>query len=169
MSDMSRVEPFRVEVVRSTRRKRSVGARLDHGVVKVTVPSWMSRAEEEEAVREMVRRFERKIASTNIDLVARAHDLASAHLLPLPASIEWSEKLTAVWGLCTPLTGEVRISTRLVGAPTWVLDYVIVHELAHLLVDDHGPDFWHVVNRYPRAERAIGYLIAKSGEDEIPC
>ncbi|MEY2996374.1 MAG: hypothetical protein RLZZ39_1199, partial [Actinomycetota bacterium] len=75
----------------------------------------------------------------------------------------------AVWGLCTPLTGEVKISSRLVGAPNWVLDYVIVHELAHLVVDDHGPDFWHVVNRYPRAERAIGYLIAKSGDDESPC
>ena len=60
--------PFRVEVVRSTRRKRSVGARLDQGVVKVTVPSWMSRAEEEEAVREMVRRFERKVATENVAL-----------------------------------------------------------------------------------------------------
>lgn len=160
---------LRVEVMRSTRRKRSVGARFEHGVVKVTVPSWMSKSEEEEAVREMVRRFERKIATENVDLTARAHDLASAHLLPLPTSIEWSDKLTAVWGLCTPITGEVKISSRLVGVPTWVLDYVIVHELAHLLVDDHGPDFWHVVNRYPRTERAIGYLIAKSGDDESSC
>lgn len=161
--------PFRVEVVRSTRRKRSVGARLDRGVVKVTVPSWMSRAEEEEAVREMVRRFERKVATENVDLTARAHELASTHLLPLPTSIAWSDKLTAVWGLCTPHNGEVKISTRLVGFPNWVLDYVIVHELAHLVIGDHGPDFWHVVNRYPRTERAIGYLIAKSGEDDASC
>lgn len=161
--------PFRVEVVRSTRRKRSVGARLERGVVKVTVPSWMSRAEEEDAVREMVRRFERKVASEGVDLMARAHELASAHLLPLPSSIEWSDKLTAVWGLCTPHNGEVKISTRMVGFPNWVLDYVIVHELAHLVIADHGPDFWHVVNRYPRSERAIGYLIAKSGEDDTSC
>lgn len=161
--------PFRVEVVRSTRRKRSVGARLEQGVVKVTVPSWMSHDEEREAVREMVRRFERKVATDGVDLTARALDLASTHLLPLPESIAWSDKLTAVWGLCTPQTGEVRISTRLVGCPTWVLDYVIVHELAHLLVADHGPDFWHVVNRYPRAERAIGYLIAKSGDEDSSC
>lgn len=161
--------PFRVEVVRSNRRKSSVGARLEHGVVKVTVPSWMTRHEEEEAVREMVRRFERKIASEGVDLMARAHELASAHLLPLPSSIEWSDKLTAVWGLCTPGSGEVKISTRLVGCPTWVLDYVIVHELAHLVIADHGADFWHVVNRYPRAERAIGYLIAKSGDEDAAC
>lgn len=161
--------PFRVEVVRSTRRKRSVGARLESGVVKVTVPSWMSRAEEEEAVREMVRRFERKVASESVDLMSRAHELASAHLLPLPTSIDWSDKLTAVWGLCTPHDGRIKISTRMVGFPNWVLDYVIVHELAHLVIADHGPDFWHVVNRYPRTERAIGYLIAKSGEDEPSC
>lgn len=161
--------PFRVEVVRSTRRKRSVGARLEQGVVKVVVPSWMSRAEEENAVREMVRRFERKVATESVDLMARAHELASAHMLPLPNSIEWSDKLTAVWGLCTPHTGEVKVSTRLVGFPAWVLDYVIVHELAHLVIADHGADFWHVVNRYPRTERAIGYLIAKSGDQDSTC
>jgi predicted metal-dependent hydrolase len=148
--------PFRVEVVRSTKRKRSVGARLEQGVVKVVV-------------REMVRRFERKMATENVDLMARAHELASAHMLPLPNSIEWSDKLTAVWGLCTPHTGEVKVSTRLVGFPTWVLDYVIVHELAHLVIADHGADFWHVVNRYPRTERAIGYLIAKSGDQDTTC
>lgn len=129
----------------------------------------MSRAEEEEAVREMVRRFERKVATENVDLTVRAHELASSHMLPMPTSIAWSDKLTAVWGLCTPHNGEVKISTRLVGFPNWVLDYVIVHELAHLVIGDHGPDFWHVVNRYPRTERAIGYLIAKSGEDDASC
>lgn len=161
--------PFRVEVIRSTRRKRSVGARLESGVVKVTVPSWMSRDEEDAAVRDMVRRFERKVASETVDLMARAHALASTHLLPLPNSIGWSDKLSAVWGLCTPHTGDIRISTRLVGFPNWVLDYVIVHELAHLVIADHGPDFWHVVNRYPRTERAIGYLIAKSGDEDSSC
>ena len=161
--------PFRVEVVRSTKRKRSVGARLEQGVVKVVVPSWMSRAEEEDAVREMVRRFERKMATENVDLMARAHELASPHMLPLPNTSEWSDKLTAVRGRCTPHTGEVKVSTRLVGFPTWVLDYVIVHELAHLVIADHGADFWHVVNRYPRTERAIGYLIAKSGDQDTTC
>ena len=48
----------------------------------------------------------------------------------------------------------------------WVLDYLLVHELAHLVVGDHSSVFWEVVNRYPKAERARGYLIAKSGDDE---
>jgi len=63
----------------------------------------------------------------------------------------------------------VRVSARLVGFPMWVLDYVIVHELAHLVVDRHDAEFWKVVNRYPKAERAIGYLIAKSGSDDDQC
>jgi predicted metal-dependent hydrolase len=60
----------------------------------------------------------------------------------------------------------IRISSRVAGFPAWVLDYLLVHELAHLVVGDHSPAFWEVVNRYPKAERARGYLIAKSGDDE---
>jgi predicted metal-dependent hydrolase len=43
-----------------------------------------------------------------------------------------------------------------------VLDYVIVHELAHLVVPGHGRKFWGLVDRYPRAERARGWLMARA-------
>ena len=160
---------FDVRVVRSKRRKRSVAARLDGRLITVTIPAWMSKHEEDESVREMIKRFERKTATMSVDLVERARKLATAYRLPEPASIEWADDLTAGWGLCTPSTAHVRVSARLVGFPMWVLDYVIVHELAHLVVDRHDAEFWKVVNRYPKAERAIGYLIAKSGSDDDQC
>jgi predicted metal-dependent hydrolase len=72
--------------------------------------------------------------------------------------------MTSRWGSCTPSTGTIRISTRIAAFPDWVIDYVIVHELAHLHVPGHGADFWSLVQRYPRSERAIGYLMAKSGD-----
>ena len=76
--------------------------------------------------------------------------------------------MTTRWGSCTPATGTVRISTRIASFPDWVVDYVIVHELAHLHESAHDERFWALVARYPKSERAIGYLIAKSGEDDDP-
>ena len=64
------------------------------------------------------------------------------------------------WGSCTFTAGVIRISTRASSLPEWVLDYLLVHELAHLEHADHGPAFWEIVNRYPLTERARGYLMA---------
>ena len=64
------------------------------------------------------------------------------------------------YGSCTPATATIRISTRVAQMPLWVLDYVLVHELAHLLEANHSPRFWELVARYPLSERARGYLIA---------
>lgn len=161
-------DPFRVEVVRSKKRRRSVSAQLIGDVLRVSIPSWMSASEERASVDDMVRRFRRRMATTDIDLTDRARRLARTHSLREPATIAWAENLTSVWGLCAPSASDIRISTRLVGFPTWVLDYVIVHELAHLHVPGHGPDFWALVGRYPKSERAIGYLIAKSSDDDDP-
>ena len=66
------------------------------------------------------------------------------------------------WGSCTPADGTIRISARLASEPGWVLDYVIVHELAHLVVAGHNRRFWALVRRYPRSERARGWLMARA-------
>ncbi len=62
------------------------------------------------------------------------------------------------WASCTPVDRTIRVSERLREVPSWVLDYVLVHELAHLIVPGHDHEFWGLVQRYPKAERAIGYL-----------
>jgi len=75
-----------------------------------------------------------------------------------PLSVAWSTRQNGRWGSCTPADGTIRLSNRLQGMPDWVIDYVLVHELAHLLEAGHGPRFWELVGRYPRTERARGYL-----------
>ena len=75
-----------------------------------------------------------------------------------PTSVRWVANMTTRWGSCTTTTGEIRLSDRLQPMPAWVVDYVLLHELAHLIEPDHSPRFWQWVDRFPRAERAKGYL-----------
>ena len=158
--------PFAIEVVRSARRKRTVGAQMVGEVLRVTVPTWMSAREQAMWVDKMAARFTRKRSTDAVDLPARAKTLARRHDLPHPRDIRWVDDMRTRWGSCTPVSGTIRISSRVSTFPSWVLDYVIVHELAHLEVPDHSPAFWRLVARFPLAERARGYLIAKSGSDE---
>jgi len=151
-----------VEVIRSPRRRKTVQARRVNGVVRVTIPATMTRAEEERWVAEMVRRLERSTGTDGIDLDERAAALADRFELPRPTSIRWVDNQELRWGSCTPVDGSVRISSKLAREPDWVLDYVIVHELAHLVVPGHGRKFWGLVDRYPRAERARGWLMARA-------
>ena len=144
-------------------------ARQVGGVLRVSIPASMTAADEQRWVAEMVRRMERRAASDAIDLTARAEALGARYGLPLPAEIRWVDNQEWRWGSCTPADGTIRISSRLVGEPTWVLDYVIVHELAHLRAPRHDARFWALVGRYPRTERARGFLIARGlehGSDE---
>ena len=158
--------PFEIRVERSTRRKRTVGAQMKGSVLHIIVPSWMSKAEEAVWREKMAERFRRSIETDRIDLRERSTTLARRYDLPRPAEIKWSDTMKSQWGSCTPASGSIRLSSRLAMFPNWVLDYVIVHELAHLVVLAHNDEFWRLVNQYPKAERAIGYLIAKSNDEE---
>lgn len=135
-------------------------------VLRVSIPATMSRSDERHWVEEMLRRVSRERATANVDLEARARALARRFRLPFPSSIRWVDNQRWRWGSCTPSDGSVRISSRIAGYPDWVVDYVLVHELAHLRHPGHDPAFWSTVNRYPRSERAKGYLIAKGEEEE---
>lgn len=155
-------QPFTVEIIHSARRRRTVGAQLRGDVLTVTVPGWMKAGGAQEWAEKMAARFRRSQRAERIDLVERAAVLARRHRLPTPTHIRWSDDMTTRWGSCTPATGTVRISTRLAAFPGWVVDSVIVHELCHLEVPGHGAEFWRLAHRYPKMERAIGYLMAKS-------
>jgi predicted metal-dependent hydrolase len=157
-----------VEVVRSARRRKTVQARMVDGVLRVHIPAGMSREEERRWVAEMAARMERRTAASRVDLPQRAKTLATQYGLGVPRSIRWVDNQESRWGSCTPQDRTVRISSRLSREPGWVVDYVIVHELAHLSVAGHGPRFWRLVDRYPLAERARGFLIARGLESGEP-
>ena len=151
----------KVEVVRSARRRKTVQARQVGGVLRVSIPASMTVADEERWVAEMVRRMERRAASDAIDLTARAEALADGTACRGRPPSAGSTTRSGAGGAARPSDGTIRISSRLVGEPGWVLDYVIVHELAHLSAPRHDARFWALVGRYPRTERARGFLIAR--------
>ena len=62
------------------------------------------------------------------------------------------------WGSCT-VRDNINLNWRLIKAPIFVIDYVIVHELAHLLEPNHTPQFWNIVRtQVPTVDRARAWL-----------
>ena len=158
------VPPLSVEVIRSTRRRKTAEGRLVEGVLQVRIPSRLSKAEEQEMVAHFRAKFGKVRRTSDLDLKGRAARLSAAYDLPGPTSIRWVSNQKQRWGSCTPIDGTIRLSERLTDFPDWVIDYVIVHELAHLVEMGHTPRFWAIVDRYPLTERARGFLIARSWE-----
>jgi predicted metal-dependent hydrolase len=151
-----------VDVIRSAKRKRTSQAYVSGGRVRVLIPAHLSAGEEAAIVAELVEKVTRKLSSRTIDLETRAREVAQKYSLPTPTRIVWSHRQNARWGSCSPEPGTIRISDRLADMPVWVLDWVLVHELAHLQVAGHGKAFKELVSRYELAERAEGYLIARN-------
>jgi hypothetical protein len=156
-----------IELVRSARRRRTYKWSLVDGKVRLEVPSGLRPSEERrilaqvaETARERLKRAER---ATDGELLARARALARRHLpevTPFVRSVAWSDRQGHRWGSCSTDTGAIRLSSRLHGFPEYVLDAVLVHELAHLIEPNHTPRFRALANAYPQAERARGFLEA---------
>jgi hypothetical protein len=137
----------------------------------VLLPSRLSRREEAHWVTTMLARLEQRELKRrppgDKELERRARVLNARYLGAAiePASVRWVSNMRSRYGSCTPDNRTIRLSDRIALYPPWVRDYVLVHELAHLQVPSHSPEFWALVARYPLAERARGFLIAK-GMDE---
>ena len=129
----------------------------------VLIPARFTAAEERQWVTTMVRRLETGEARRRPDdarLSSRAAELSRAYLggRARPASVRWVTNQNRRWGSCSPAERTIRLSTRLRGMPAYVLDYVLLHELAHLLAPGHDDAFWELLSGDPRLERARGYL-----------
>lgn len=157
------LDPEAVEVRRSPRRRRTVSAYRQGDRTVVLIPAQMSAREEERWVRAMLDRLasrERRGKPGEAELARRAADLSARYLggRAVPESVRWVTNQGARWGSCTPVDASIRLSDRLRGMPDYVIDYVLLHELAHLIEPNHGAGFWALLRGYPKLERARGYL-----------
>jgi len=141
----------------------------------VLIPARMSEAEEQRWVTVMLDKLaaqesKHKRVPGDSELAERAEQLSTQYFdgRARPTSVRWVTNQNTRWGSCTPAEGSIRLSHRLQGMPEYVVDYVLLHELAHLLVPGHGPRFWRLLDAYPRTERARGYLEGVVAADRLP-
>ena len=164
MNSQSSASPPPIRIVASRKRRRTVAARLRAGVLELLVPDWMSHAERQRWAEVMSGRLQRhaeRSRPSDRRLAERAALINERHF---GGRLRWTSiafaEMSQLWGSCTFTSGAIRIARRAAELPEWVLDYLLVHEMAHLEHSDHGPAFRELESRYPLSERARGYLMA---------
>lgn len=157
----------RVKVIRSARRKKTVGARLYGGTLYVYAPARLPEGELRQMVARFTRRFEKGLLKKELNNSKGLRQVAEEFnkryfdgALKID-SIQYVTDQTSKFGCCNIRSRSIRISHALAAMPDWVRDYVVMHELCHLKEPSHDKAFWDLVARYPLAERAKGFLLAK--------
>ena len=152
-----------VRVIKSSRRRRSISAYREHGAIVIQVPARLPNSKIREVIPEMVEKILSREAREKMSdeaLFDRAIELLNQYLPEFrvrPVSVVW-RNMNERWGSCTTLDRTIRISDRLNGAPAYVVDYLLVHELIHLEIPDHGGEFEALLARFERSELANAYL-----------
>ena len=152
---------MKVKIIKSLKRKRTVSARLIKDTLEIRVPLLLPKFEVDRVTGIFLKKVQAKASvGTDAYLAKRAVFLYKKYFGKNPPSFEifWSKRQQKGYGVCYPATKTIRISSRLSKAPLWVLDYVLIHEFTHLHHQDHSSKFWQMVDRYPKAERARGFL-----------
>ena len=154
-----------VRLIASSRRRKTIAASVRDGMIQLSVPMNMKDAEIITSARSLIGKIKARQRrsnrlQSNPELFDRAVRLARVWLNAEvhPTSVVWSDRQTTMWGSCTATTGAIRISTMLRGMPQWVIDGVLVHELAHLKYSGHGQEFQAFTRRYPRMAEADAFL-----------
>lgn len=161
--------PLEIEILR--RRRRTVELRLEHGRLRARVPLRISKAELDSLLPELREKLWDHLSRHRVFHEARLRELslevAARHLVDLdlpPFTVHFSRRQQKRWGSCTldshDHRGSIRISDRLRGHPNWVLEHLLLHELIHLVVGNHGQRFYALLARDPHHERAEAYLEA---------
>lgn len=161
-----------VKIIRSRRRKRTIGARLVKDELLVSAPLAISQERLDKIIADFKIKFARKKLKQELDrkqnlieIAAKLNEKYFQNKLKIN-SLEYVTDQDSKFGCCNYRSAHIRISHRIGLMPEWVRDYVIIHELAHLIEPNHSRAFWDIVCRYKLAERARGYLMAVGMELE---
>lgn len=152
-----------VEVRVSARRKKTSEAKWVGNRIVVSLPAHLDEASRQKTIDWLVDRLRARhrpqSAMADDELLDRAIALSDRYLVGArPASVRWVTNQSARWGSCSYYSGHIRISHRLLAVPAWVLDSVLVHEVAHLTHPDHSPAFHRLAGAYPRHREAGTFL-----------
>jgi len=159
--------PRRIDVRRG--RRRTVQLSLEDGRFVARVPERASGPKLDQTIAQLRaqlwERLRRESVWTDSGLTTLARQVVSDHLSDLdlpPWTVRFSRRQHKRWGSCTfdGKTGRIRLSAHLIGHPQWVIAQVLLHELIHLVVHDHGPAFTALMERSPDHDRGRGYLEA---------
>jgi predicted metal-dependent hydrolase len=162
------MRPEDITIIRSAKRRKTIQTKYSDGRLWIYLPDCMPKDDEERWIARMVKRHEHiqhKDTHTHTDawLTRRANELNERYFNgKLTFTIRFVTNQHSRFGSCTHQDAAVRISDQVKDYPLWVKDYIIIHELAHLIHPNHSKKFWKIVDRYPLSERARGYLFAVS-------
>lgn len=123
-----------VEIRASTRRKKTGTAHWSGSRIVVQIPARLRGRERTLFVDDLVERLltqRPQVAAGDASLEERANVLAELYNDGiLPTSVRWVNNQQSRWASCSPASKEIRVSSRLRQCPEWVIDAVLVHELA---------------------------------------
>lgn len=165
VSSVVEIDGENIRLIASTRRTKTISASFRDGMIQLAVPATMPDEHIVTSARGLVAKIKQRQqlaqrTPTDDALHQRALHLARVWLggQVEPNSVVWSDRQTTLWGSCTPTTKNIRISSMLKGMPQWVIDGVLVHELAHLKYSGHGHDFQQFAAQYPKLPEADAFL-----------
>jgi predicted metal-dependent hydrolase len=146
------------------KRVRHVNARLVGDELRVSAPHSVPSSELDEMLLRLGRRLVRRARAATVNSTHEAAVIARrvASRFPSPPEVTDVRFVTtqrARWGSYSRRTGVVRLHVALRELPSWVLEAVVAHELAHTVHADHSPAFWSLLREVcPETDRARAFL-----------
>jgi predicted metal-dependent hydrolase len=161
-----------IKITRSLKRRKTIGAQLINNILHVYAPHNISDEKLDKIIISFKQRFTNSLLKKKLNNEKPLKEIAEIinkkylkNRLDISSiSIEYVTGQTHKFGCCNYQNKSIRISHQIAKMPDWVRDYVIMHELSHLIEPNHSKLFWDIVSEYKLAERAKGYLIAKGME-----